>query len=749
MLNIHIKEKFHCMKKIRILGIIISICLLLEGCGSDNDDTGVFRQEETVIESVSEGGVSGKGVEQKAEDAGNENKIEQTAGDAEKEESAEETLWTGSSYMTAYQRFLEAYVEEENEYTHRARVMLALIDDDNVPELILIEDSSHASGVKVYKYYQESVVELGEFGSFGSMQYVERGGMIFSGYSGMGEGYAGFFRVEEGEAKLLCSIRDYEPFDGSLKTYEIDGVSATEEAYDKKWEELYDTYEYMLIRYEDAFAIWELEIADLLAEAQNALLLQKESPRLTEMVAEQSEVLEGYGVFLAEYIPQRTANNSVEVPTFSLIYLDGDDVPELVVIEGYAHACGGYVYTFEEGKVVPIGEEYGSGYGEYGAMSYWEKEGIVFGDYEQGGNVYCNVYQIEGSKDTLLQSYSARWELLTEGEESIYTYTVDGKEVSKEEYQAVCDKWNRTESKTIQYDDCRTLTDGDIRSALTEELENLILTQEEVLKQNVLIAAGARESNILLWDYDDYDGDGDCEAFMIVGNILDVRNERVYNNESLWFVGADGRTLALDNRGLRAIDGKMDFGSRKYLFFYLDYNLTANISVIWTVRDGKPVEESDLFQRGQVVYHGENARNEFEIWVDAYDNYCEKDAFGEGDDMWTGHTWKPYFYHYDSDRDQIEKYGGEIISGEAFGELSGTNLIEEIEAEGYTVGDIIRWDNDIVTINYEKYNNHNDSTEYICYENVIWNNNVKDFWRKDARGVTSWKNAGEGGSYRL
>lgn len=295
MLNIHIKEKFHCMKKRRILGMIITICLLLGGCASDNGNTGIFQQEETVIESALEGGVSGNGVEQKA-------------GDAEKEESAE-------------------------------------------------------------------------------------------------------------------------------------------------------------------------------GEAQNALLLQKESPRLAEMVAEQSEVLEGYGVFLEEYTPQMM-NNSVEGPAFSLIYLDGDDVPELVVIEGYAHACGGYVYTFEEGKVVPIGEEYGSGYGQYGGMSYWEKEGIVFGEYDQGGNIYCDVYQIEGSKDTLLQSYSTRWELPTEGEEAIPIFTVDGKEVSEEEYRAVCDKWDMTKSKVIQYGDCRTLTEGDIRSMLTEELENLILTQEEVTKMN-------------------------------------------------------------------------------------------------------------------------------------------------------------------------------------------------------------------------------------------------------------------------
>lgn len=54
MLNIHIKEKFHCMKKRRILGIIITFCLLLGGCVPDNDNTGVPRQEETVTESALE-----------------------------------------------------------------------------------------------------------------------------------------------------------------------------------------------------------------------------------------------------------------------------------------------------------------------------------------------------------------------------------------------------------------------------------------------------------------------------------------------------------------------------------------------------------------------------------------------------------------------------------------------------------------------------------------------------------------------
>lgn len=543
------------MKRRRILGMIIGICLLFSGCGTDNENTDASQQEvqpeETVAESVLESGGSEDDTAQAAEDAEIEDETEQTEESAEKEE----TSWSSISYMEAYRRFLEAYMEE-SEFTQFARVTLALIDDDNVPELILIEDNSHAAGVKVYTYYQKSVVELGEFGSVGWMQYAERGGMILSGFTGMGECDSAFYQVKDGEAKLVCSLMSYEQPDGPYELYEIDGVSVTEEAHDKKWEELYDAYEYVGIGYDDAFAMQD---ADVLAEVQNTLLLQ------------QTKALEGYA------------------------------------------------------------------------------------------------------------------------------------------------------------------------------------SHEEVLKQNVLIAAGAQENNILLWDYDDYDGNGSYEAFMIAGRTFDDYGDVGYDGR-LYFAGADGRTLELDSSyGIyRMIDGKMEFSSgRKYLFFYTDLIVTANESELWTVRDGKPVDESDLFHSAQVVYRGENERNEFEIWVDAYDRECDKDYFGEGDDMWIGHTWKPYFYHYNSDSDQIEKYGGEIISQETFEKLSGTNLIEEIEAEGYIVGDIIRWDNDIVTINYEEHRNHNDSTEYIFYENVIWDNNVKDFWRKEERIFTSWKGAGEGGSYRL
>lgn len=475
-------------------------------------------------------------------------------------------------------------------------------------------------------------------------------------------------------------------------------------------------------------------------QTTDGLPIRRESPRLAEMAEEQSEALEGYASFLTEYAAAQKEDGGEKTSVFTLIFLDGDEVPELVVMDGDAHLCEAFVYRFEEGRAVPAGS-----YGQYGTLFYREKEGIVLDSYDSFGDVYDDVYQIEGGQITHLQSFSERTEISeTEGEWLDAVYTVDGKEVSREQYQKVHNKWYEADYREITYDMCRTLSEIKIREELQEELEDRISTQEEVLKQNILLEAGAQEDDILLFAYDDYDGNGSYEAFMLVGNRMDSEYDwasgGVYDSR-LYFASVDRCELVRDNDyGYRMIEGKMEFSSgRKYLFFDTDQYTTANVSELWTVRDKEPVEESGLLQMGEVSYRG---GDEFEIWVDAYD--WEHDIDAELDiDCWVGHTWKPYFYHYNSDTDQLEAYDGESISKEAFAELSETTIIEEIEAKGYTIGEIIHWGNDIVTINY-----HYDTFgSCFYYENVIWDNNLKEFWRKDERGVTSWEDAGVGGSY--
>lgn len=293
--------------------------------------------------------------------------------------------------------------------------------------------------------------------------------------------------------------------------------------------------------------------------------------------------------------------------------------------------------------------------------------------------------------------------------------------------------------KVIDYDMCISFINENIKEVLTEELEILILTQKEVLKRKVLTESGMEESSILLMDYDDYDRDGRYEAFVFCGECITHNDNKYYDGE-IWFVGAD-QCIKLRKGSYRMIDGNMRIGDdQKYLYFYSDICFTANISELWTVVNGEPVE-SKFSQIGQVVYRG---GSDFEIWIDAYDHWYEPE-----NDFWMGHTYKPYFYYYDLSTDQIERYAGEIISKEQLEQLCGFDLAAEVEAEGYEVTEMIRWGNDIVTVNYVIPIKEDDPIPQIIYENIIWDCDAKDYWRKTERGVTSWKNAGVGGSFHL
>lgn len=259
------------MKNRYLPGSLLAICLLLAGCGAADNDTDMLQSESerelTALRTVPGENIGGTGMyifedifQSALQEAGNK---------------AYRIIPSGCDYALAYYGFLVEYAKESKYIEmERAKFSLAFIDDDEVPELLVFEDNSHAAGVDVYTYYQDEVTELGEFGSSGEMQYVERGGMIFSNFTGMGEAFSMFFRLDEGTADLVNSLHsrsDYEGWTYVGDCYEIDGVIVSEEIFEAKWDELYRSHEYVLIGYEDGIAIKEEEIATLLMEAINNL----------------------------------------------------------------------------------------------------------------------------------------------------------------------------------------------------------------------------------------------------------------------------------------------------------------------------------------------------------------------------------------------------------------------------------------------------------------------------------------------
>ncbi len=452
---------------------------------------------------------------------------------------------------------------------------------------------------------------------------------------------------------------------------------------------------------------------------------EPETVEETAVTGQEYFELDAYETVLADWMTKQSPEK--EAAGFALIYLDEDEIPELAVIEGWAHSSGVNIYTCEQGEAVFVGK-----YGQYGAMGYRQKEGIVFDDYDQGGNLYSRVYQIDKSSAELLSSYSL-YNQFTETEEPEVIYEVDGQEVSQQQYQEASERWSSADMRVIDYGMCMPVTEADIRQSLEEQLETLNLTQKKALQQRVLAASGFTEDAVLMMDYDDYDGDGKCEAFMFCGKYI----ENLYVGE-LWFAGEKQCTLLRDET-YRMVDGKMTLGrNQKYLYLYSDRVFTANISDLWTVIDGEPVEH-ELSGRGQIVYRGGDS---FDIWADGYNHFYEPET-----DLWTGHTYRPYFYHYNRSTEKLEQYEKKPLSDKELAELCGFDLATQIQAEGYEITEIVQWGGRIVTVDYTIPLDENDPIPQIVYENIIWDCDEKDYWRREERGVTSWRNAGVGGSF--
>lgn len=185
----------------------------------------------------------------------------------------------------------------------------------------------------------------------------------------------------------------------------------------------------------------DLELLELLETAR-----EQETEDL-ELTSQQVEVLEAYEAFLEDYAQNYDGeefenSRGFQGPKFTLVYLNDDEIPELVIADNLQHARGTDYYIYADGEVVLIGE-----YGQYGQSRYAEKASMIFGEYDGAEVAHYWTYLIEDTEEVLLQSSDLyiHWDTEYEGPE--YTYIVDNREVSEEEYRTAHNIWDDYEKK--------------------------------------------------------------------------------------------------------------------------------------------------------------------------------------------------------------------------------------------------------------------------------------------------------------
>ncbi|MDE5597724.1 MAG: hypothetical protein K2J04_07820, partial [Lachnospiraceae bacterium] len=288
-----------------------------------------------------------------------------------------------------------------------------------------------------------------------------------------------------------------------------------------------------------------------------------------------------YYDFLKEYaeagVNSGNLSGKSEEVKFALAYIDDDEIPELVLVGGYFKAIAVEVYAYADDAVIKL-FTFNS---DNGSIGYVEKQGYIFSgrfNYTGGVERFYDFYDVENGEISLISTLHVS----LPDEEETWLYEAD--EVSIDEdifHERFKELRDEREYTWINGTDGTSIGDTELAQLRTGELQGLFLTQEELFKKRILGNYEEDESAIVWMDYDDYDGDGNHEMFALCGKCSESYGQKYYSG-TLWYVDADD-CMPLRRETYRMMEGKMELApGAKYLFFYMDYNFTANITEIWT-----------------------------------------------------------------------------------------------------------------------------------------------------------------------
>ncbi len=150
---------------------------------------------------------------------------------------------------------------------------------------------------------------------------------------------------------------------------------------------------------------------------------------------------------------------------FAFIYVDDNDVPELVIAESWVHMCLAELYTYVDDEVKPVNHEGYNTYGDFGSIAYKEKESLILGEhFINGYGGIDTIYSMDKDAAIQLDEFKAVYNL---PEDRTYYYWNDA-EISEATYNAQSAAWS--EYSTFEYSDGYAITEANIDKAFEELL---------------------------------------------------------------------------------------------------------------------------------------------------------------------------------------------------------------------------------------------------------------------------------------
>lgn len=191
-----------------------------------------------------------------------------------KEDSQDQRFWSFTYWGDSIPYEEEASPEWENAYKEilknfhsdfgEPRFSLAYIDNDNIPELLISVDGSHAGTVYVYTYYKNKAKEVGNYGEYGTIIFGEKENKIYSEYVGMGISLVSVYEIQNGREKELVKIEGcMDEYDDTVSRYYINSNEVSEQEYNDAWQSYYEQKKHTVVTYDDCIPITSQNIEKL------------------------------------------------------------------------------------------------------------------------------------------------------------------------------------------------------------------------------------------------------------------------------------------------------------------------------------------------------------------------------------------------------------------------------------------------------------------------------------------------------
>lgn len=434
------------MKRYRLILFMI-ICSLLTACGQTTSvsEAIVSSTSETVIsESVTE--AEPEPVEEILEDVSEGDVYEEVLQKPEMKENY-------SDWQEAYTDFIEFQAwqdaEETSEFWGKSfdkedidwtkdhnSYYLIYVDNDDIPELF-ISTNSTAGGCIVVTFYDGKCTW--DYIADETSRYIPYGGYL---YVDDGKGFIYIKKLVKGQFDTV--------FFGEYHRFSPDGNDEHEEC--EYWllsaetEEITEENSVTEKEFKAAIkqhlniekAVWPerdykyAEISSVLAKGEGQMLIDEWRKAYVDYIGEHYSFHESYSdTFFYDTL------------SYSLIYLDDDDIPEIFIDTG-VEAGGEYVLAYHDGKVTELClPRIGS--------QYIEKSGLIYTDTGHMGEYPVTITKLDKGTFTEIGSGVYRENIFAIGDDEYkveYEYEWEGKSVSEKAFKTNISKlYNLKKSK--------------------------------------------------------------------------------------------------------------------------------------------------------------------------------------------------------------------------------------------------------------------------------------------------------------